>query len=347
MNTDMLSLKDITSMFPEEIADVLSGLGEPAYRHGQIFTWLNKGIRDFSEMSNLPKSLRQKLPGLFRLSRPKTAGKRASKDGTEKLLWELCDGEKVESVVMDYSYGSTVCVSCQAGCRMGCKFCASAINGKNRDLTAGEILDQTLFSGLAANRKISRVVLMGIGEPMDNYENVIRYLKLVSHKDGLNIGMRHISLSTCGIIEGIDRLADENLGLTLSISLHAPDDETRGKIMPVNLKNPVRELVKAAERYYAATGRRVTFEYALIKGVNDTEVHAKLLSDLLKKGGWHVNIIPLNEVPEKGLKASLRADSEKFCRIIEKSGITFTVRRRMGYDIEAACGQLRGLTRIT
>ena len=261
---------DILSMTPEEIEQELQRLGEPKYRAGQIFDWLSRGIRDFDQMTNLSKALREKLKEEFALYEPKVLSKQVSSlDGTIKYLWELSDGNAVETVVMSYKHGNTVCVSCQVGCRQGCAFCASTIGGLVRSLKPSEILDEVLFSQLDSGKEISNIVLMGIGEPLDNFDNVMRFLELVNHPKGLNIGMRHISLSTCGIIERFDDLADRNLQLTLSVSLHAPDDETRSRLMPANRGRGVDALMAACKRYYERTGRRISFEYAMIDGVND------------------------------------------------------------------------------
>ena len=261
---------DIKSMSLQEVGDVLQSMGQPAYRAKQVFTWLHKGARSFSEMTNLPKPLRDQLTQTCILTPPKVARKQVSRlDGTIKYLWELADGNCIESVLMRYHHGNTVCISSQVGCRMGCAFCASTIAGKVRDLTPAEMLDQVLFTQLDSGLEISNIVLMGIGEPMDNLDTVRKFLELVNHPDGMNIGMRHISLSTCGVIPGIRLLADLGLQLTLSVSLHAPDNETRSRIMPINRAYPVEELFAACHDYFRKTGRRISFEYAMIDGVND------------------------------------------------------------------------------
>ena len=248
-------------MTEEEITRVLADMGQPAFRGKQVFTWLHRGVRSFDEMSNLSKPLRQQLAQAYTISVPTVARKQESRlDGTIKYLWELPDGNCIETVLMQYHHGNTVCISSQVGCRMGCAFCASTVAGKVRDLTAGEMLDQVLFTQLDSDREISNIVLMGIGEPLDNRDNVLRFLRLVNHPDGLNIGMRHISLSTCGVVPGIDALAEEDLQLTLSVSLHAPDSETRSRIMPVNRAWDVEELFAACHRYFRRTGRRISFE---------------------------------------------------------------------------------------
>ena len=329
-------------MTEEEISRVLADMGQPAFRGKQVFTWLHRGVRSFDEMSNLSKSLRQQLAQDYTISVPTVARKQESRlDGTIKYLWELPDGNCIETVLMQYHHGNTVCISSQVGCRMGCAFCASTVAGKVRDLTAGEMLDQVLFTQLDSGREISNIVLMGIGEPLDNRENVLRFLRLVNHPDGLNIGMRHISLSTCGVVPGIDALAEEDLQLTLSVSLHAPDSETRSRIMPVNRAWDVEELFAACHRYFRRTGRRISFEYAMIRDVNDTPEMAKQLIRRLRGIAAHVNLIPLNDVAESPLKPSLPETVLRFQKTLEASGIPATVRRTLGSDINASCGQLR------
>ena len=334
--------KDILSLLPGEIEEELAALGEPKFRAEQVFSWLHRGVRDFDEMTNLPKSLREKLRERFALYRPKVLKKQVSQlDGTIKYLWELRDGNAVETVVMQYKHGNTVCVSSQVGCRQGCAFCASTIGGLVRNLEPSEILDEVLFSQLDSGREISNIVLMGIGEPLDNFDNVMRFLALVNHPKGLNIGMRHISLSTCGLIERFEDLAELDLQLTLSVSLHAPDDETRSKIMPANRGRGVEALMEACRKYYDKTGRRISFEYAMIDGVNDTEKHARLLAKEAKSVAAHVNLIPLNHVEERQFKPSTAGHMKAFIRILEESGVNVTVRRRLGSDVDASCGQLR------
>lgn len=331
---------DLKSMTQEEITRFLRDLGEPAFRGKQVFTWLHKGVCSFDEMSNLSKALREKLKAQCTITVPTVARKQVSRvDGTIKYLWRLSDGNCIETVLMQYRHGNTVCISSQVGCRMGCAFCASTVAGKVRDLTAGEMLDQVLFTQLDAGREISNIVLMGIGEPLDNRENVLRFLELVNHPDGLHIGMRHISLSTCGVVPGIDWLADLGLQITLSVSLHAPDSETRSKIMPVNRAYDVEELFAACHRYFKKTGRRISFEYAMIDGVNDHDWQADLIAKKLKGMPGHVNMIPLNDVVESPFKPSRRIGA--FQKRLESHGITATVRRSLGGDIDASCGQLR------
>ena len=334
--------KDILSMLPEEIETELENLGEPKYRALQVFTWLHRGVRDFEEMSNLSKPLRQKLRENYSLYRPRVLKKQVSQiDGTIKYLWELADGNAVETVVMQYKHGNTVCVSSQVGCRQGCAFCASTIGGLVRSLEPSEILDEVLFSQLDSGLPISNIVLMGIGEPLDNFDNVMRFLELVNHPKGMNIGMRHISLSTCGLIERFEDLADRDLQLTLSVSLHAPDDETRSRIMPANRGRGVEKLMDACRRYYERTGRRISFEYAMIDGVNDTEYHARLLAKEARSLAAHVNLLPLNHVEERQFKPSTSGHMKAFIKILEDAGVNVTVRRRLGSDVDASCGQLR------
>lgn len=333
-------MTDLKSMTMEEMGDLLKSWGEPSFRAGQVFTWLHKGVGTFDEMTNLPKPLREKLSTECYITRPTVERKQVSaQDGTVKYLWKLADGNCIETVLMRYQHGNTVCISCQVGCRMGCAFCASTLGGKIRDLTPSEMLDQVLFTQLDSGAEISNIVLMGIGEPLDNFDTVMRFLKLVNHPKGMNIGMRHISLSTCGLVEKIDKLAEYGLQLTLSVSLHAPDDETRNKIMPVNRSVGVKKLMDTCRRYFETTGRRISYEYAMIDGVNDSDAQADLLASLLKGTPGHVNLIPLNHVEESPLKPSRRVAD--FQKRLESHGVTVTVRRRLGGDIDASCGQLR------
>ena len=340
--------RDIKSLLYSELEDYFIEAGEPKYRVKQVFSALHKGISSFSGISNIPLELRQKLDNDFLLSSLKLLERQESSiDGTVKYLWQLFDGQSVECVVMQYQHGITICISTQVGCKMGCLFCASAINGFKRDLTASEMLDQILFTGADLReqkqdgQRIKNVVLMGIGEPLDNFENVIQFIKIINDQNGINIGARHITVSTCGIIENIDKLAQYDVQLTLAISLHAPDDEIRKYLMPGSNKAGVNALIEAGNRYYKKTGRRVTYEYALIKGINDSKEHAVKLSMLLKDTACHVNIITLSTVKESGLTSGSAADTGMFSEILTKNGINSTVRRSLGSDIEAACGQLR------
>lgn len=333
-------MTDIKSMNLAELSAFLKDLGEPAFRAKQIFQWLHRGARSFDEMTNLSKALREKLAAACFITVPAVERRQVdSQDGTVKYLWRLGDGNCIETVLMRYHHGNTVCISSQAGCRMGCAFCASTLGGKVRDLTPAEMLDQVLFTQLDSGAPVSNIVLMGIGEPLDNFDTVLRFLELVNHPDGMNIGMRHISLSTCGLTEKIDKLAELRLQLTLSVSLHAPDDETRSRIMPVNRSVGVEKLFETCRRYFEITGRRISYEYAMIDGVNDADWQADLLVKYLKGTPGHVNLIPLNEVRESPLKPSRRVAA--FQKRLERQGITATVRRKLGGEIDASCGQLR------
>ena len=335
-------MRDIKAMLPEEIEAALKEMGQPKYRAGQIFEWLTRGVKSFDEMSNLPKDLRARLAEEFYIDGLTCLRKQVSQeDGTIKYLWQLRDGNAVETVVMRYKYGNTVCISSQVGCRQGCAFCASTIGGLVRCLEPSEMLDEVLYSQMESGLPIRHIVLMGIGEPLDNFDNVMRFLELVNHPKGMNIGMRHISLSTCGLIEKFDKLAERNLQLTLSVSLHAPDDETRSKIMPANRGRGVENLISACERYYEKTGRRISFEYAMIDGVNDTPEHAKLLAKHARRVSAHVNLIPLNHVDESKFEPSTPEHLKAFQKILRDSGVNATVRRKLGGDIDASCGQLR------
>lgn len=334
---------DLKSMTIPELEAYLAELGEAKFRAKQIFTWMHRGAASFEEMTNLPKTLRSKLEERCTLTALRVERKQVSKlDGTVKYLWRLEDDNCVETVLMRYKHGNTVCVSTEIGCAMGCAFCASTIGGLVRRLTAGEIVSQVIFTQKDSGLPVSNIVLMGIGEPLDNFDSVLRFLELVNHPDGMNIGMRHISLSTCGLTEKIDKLADLQLQLTLSVSLHAPDDETRSKIMPVNRAFSVEQLFQSCRRYFEKTGRRISYEYAMIDGVNDSDAQADLLASHLRGVPGHVNLIPLNDVRESKLKPSRRVAA--FQNRLESHGITVTVRRRLGSDIDASCGQLRRKT---
>ena len=335
-------MKHLKSMTATEIGVVLKELNQPAFRAKQVFSWLHKGVTSYDEMTNLPKALRDVLAEKYPLYIPKVLRKQESqKDGTVKYLWALEDGNCVETVLMRYHYGNSVCISTEVGCKMGCAFCASTLAGFVRQLEPSEMLDQVLFTQLDSGQPISHIVLMGIGEPLDNYDNVMRFLELVNDAEGMNISMRHISLSTCGLVPMIDKMAEEKLQLTLSVSLHAPNDEVRNTIMPVNKAYPTEELLSACRRYYQKTGRRISFEYAMIDGVNDTPEAAKLLLKRLKGMSAHMNLIPLNHVEESPLKPSTKQAVARFQKILEDGGIPATVRRSLGGDIDASCGQLR------
>lgn len=334
--------QDIKSLSRQELRDTLKAMGQPAFREKQIFTWLHRGVTSFEEMTNLSKALRQELDERFYITVPEAVRRQVSRqDGTRKYLWKLRDGNCVESVLMQYHHGNTICISSEVGCAMGCAFCASTLGGLVRRLEPSEMLDQVIFTQLDSGLPISNIVLMGIGEPLDNYDTVLKFLHLVNDPDGLNIGMRHISLSTCGLVPKIDRLAEEDLQIALSVSLHAPDNETRSKIMPVNRAYPVEELIEGCRRYFDKTGRRISFEYAMIRGVNDTPEAAELLLRRLKGMMAHVNLIPLNNVEESPLKPSTPAAVARFQKILNEGGVTATVRRTLGSDIDASCGQLR------
>lgn len=342
-------MQNILSYLPSELEELMVELGEQKYRADQIFTQLHKGIL-LDEMTNIGKATKQKIKDVADTSIPQIKRKLVSKiDGTVKYLYELSDGNCVESVIMKYEHGYTICVSSQVGCRMGCKFCASTIAGRVRDLESGEILGQIIASNRDLGIRISNVVMMGIGEPLDNFDNTVKFLKLVNHEKGINIGYRHISLSTCGVVTGIEKLGELDLPITLSISLHAPDDETRSEIMPVNKRWGVSELLSACRKYYAKTGRRISFEYTLISGKNDSEAYAEKLAKTLNGAlrtrsesmPIHVNLIPVNEVGETGFKPTDKKSISKFISVLESKGIRATVRRKLGSDINASCGQLR------
>ncbi len=346
---------ELLSMLPEELEALLLSMGEPKYRATQIFPQLHRGLSP-NEMSNLSKTLRQTLAERTVWHLPQVKRKLVSSiDETVKYLFELSDGNCVESVVMRYEHGRSICISSQVGCRMGCRFCASTIGGKVRDLTPAELLGQVIAAQKDLGERISNIVLMGIGEPLDNYNNVLKFLHLVNSPQGLNIGYRHISLSTCGLVDRIRDLQNEDLPITLSVSLHAPNDETRSAIMPINRRYGVRELLEACRAYYLKTGRRISFEYTLIEGKNDSRENALELAEVLnrtlrerQKGRGigtsvpiHVNLIPVNEVKETGFRHSGKDAVRRFAAVLESKGIRATVRRTLGADINASCGQLR------
>ena len=334
MNLKNLTLPEMNTLFAQ--------MGQPAFRAKQVYGWLHRGVTSYDEMTNLPKDLRQRLAGEYPICAPSVVRKQESqRDGNIKYLWKLSDGNCVETVLMRYHYGNTVCISTEVGCAMGCKFCASTLGGLVRRLEPFEMLDQVLFTQVDSGLPVSHIVLMGIGEPLDNFDNVMRFLELVNSENGMNISMRHISLSTCGLVPKIDELAKRKLQLTLSVSLHAPNDEVRNTIMPVNKAYPSEELLAACRRYYEATSRRISFEYAMINGVNDTDECAKELLRRLKGLPAHFNLIPLNHVEESPLKPSTKGQVARFQKILEDGGVTATVRRTLGGDIDASCGQLR------
>lgn len=333
---------DIMSLTKKEIESYLEGLGEKKFRAKQIFSWINKGAESFDDMTDLSKELRQKLKDKADLKKLHILKvQHSEKDGTRKYLFGLEDGNSIESVFMKYKFGNTVCISSQAGCRMGCGFCASAVNGLQRNLTAGEMTDQILSIEKDTGEKAGNIVVMGTGEPFDNYENLSGFLINVHDKDGLFIGMRSITVSTCGLISKMDEFAKDFPQVNLAVSLHAPNDAIRNKIMPISRRHSMDELLKACRRHVEMTGRRITFEYALIKGLNDSDGSAEELASRLKGINCHVNLIPLNRVAETGLSGTERLEAERFRQLLEKRGIQATVRRELGSDIDAACGQLR------
>lgn len=346
---EVLQKKELLSMMPEELEAWMTEVGEPKYRVKQLFPRLHQG-QSPDEMNNLGKRLQEKLKQDFVWHLPAVEQKLVSAlDGTVKYLFLLADGNCVESVVMRYAHGNTICISSQVGCRMGCKFCASTIGGRVRNLTSGELLGQVIAAQKDMGERISNIVMMGIGEPLDNYENVLRFLHLVNCADGINIGYRHISLSTCGLVDKIRQLMEEKLPITLSISLHAPDDETRSAIMPINNRWNVDSLLEACRLYFIKTGRRISFEYTLIKGKNDSPENAQKLARVLNAKlrsrtetmPIHVNLIPVNAVKETGFHHSSQKAVAAFARVLESHGIRATVRRKLGSDINASCGQLR------
>ena len=333
---------NLKSMTLAEVTAAIKEMGQPAFRGKQVYSWLHKGVHSYDEMSNLSKDLRAALAEKYPINAPEVVRKQESaRDGTIKYLWRLADGNCVETVLMRYNYGNTVCISTEVGCRMGCAFCASTIGGLVRKLEPYEMLDEVLFTQTDSGLPISRIVLMGIGEPLDNFDNVMRFLELVNSPEGMNISMRHISLSTCGLVPKIDELAARKLQISLAISLHGPNDTIRDRIMPVNKAYPIEELLGACRRYFDATSRRIHFEYAMIDGVNDREEDAKELLRRLKGLPAHFNLIPLNHVEESPFKPSSKAAVARFQKILEDGGVTATVRRTLGGDIDASCGQLR------
>lgn len=345
MSESVLKKKEIKDLTIDELKEELRAMGEKPFRAGQIFRWLHEPVTSFDEMTNLSKQLRARLAERFILTVPVCVRKQVSQvDGTRKYLWQMQDGDCVESVLMKYEHGNTVCVSTQVGCRMGCKFCASGLCGLKRHLHAGEILDEVLFIQKESGEQISNIVLMGTGEPLDNYDNVLRFLQLISCPEGIQIGQRHISLSTSGLADQIERLAKEKLQITLSISLHAPDDESRVSIMPVDKRYPVARLMEACNYYFDTTGRRISYEYMMARDKTDRIWQAEKLAALLRGRPAHVNLIPLNPVKESPLQPSSREAVRRFQQALARHGVTATVRRRLGPDIDAACGQLRRRT---
>ena len=337
-----MSKNCISSYTLEGLTALMKELGQPAFRAKQIFHWLHqKLVTEFSAMTDQPKALLAKLEEGYYIAAPAIVRRQQSKDGTVKYLFALADGNCIETVIMRYHYGVTACVSSQVGCRMGCRFCASTQAGRVRNLEAGEIAGQIYAAQKDIGERISHIVLMGIGEPLDNFDNVMDFLSIISSPDGVNIGMRNISLSTCGIVPMIDKLAEKKLQLTLSISLHAPNDAMRSGMMPVNDAYPVAQLIAACRRYQQTTGRRVSFEYSMVRGVNDSPATAKELAALIRGMGAHVNLIPINPVGGSPYSATDAENVKRFQTLLTDLGVNATVRRRLGTDISAACGQLR------
>ncbi|MCI8702819.1 MAG: 23S rRNA (adenine(2503)-C(2))-methyltransferase RlmN [Anaerotignum sp.] len=334
---------DLRSMDSAELEQFIIEMGEPGFRAKQLFEWIHgKHAADFAEMTNLPKTLREKLESTAKLPRTEVVRKLVSqKDGTRKYLFALENGSVIESVLMKYEYGNTVCISTQAGCRMGCQFCASTLDGVERSLTAGEMLSQVYEIQKDCGERVSGVVLMGSGEPLDNYENVLKFLRLINDRKGQNMGQRHITLSTCGLIDKIYELAEENLQITLAVSLHAPNDGIRNSIMPISRANPMDTLLSACRAYAEKTKRRITFEYAMMQGVNDSDACARELAGRLRHMLCHVNLIPVNDVKERAFVKSSDERVRRFAAILQDNSVETTVRRRLGSDIDAACGQLR------
>ncbi|HWP50425.1 MAG TPA: 23S rRNA (adenine(2503)-C(2))-methyltransferase RlmN [Clostridia bacterium] len=339
--TESLKL-DILSLLPTELETLAREMGQPLFRSKQLFGWLHNKLADsFDQMTNLPATLRAALSERCYITQLTVRRCQTASDGTAKYLFELPDGNTIESVLMRHDYGNSLCISSQVGCYMGCRFCASTIGGRVRNLTTSEMLSQIYTVTKRSNERVDSVVMMGIGEPLDNFDNVVRFLELVRDPNGLNLSHRHISLSTCGLVDKIDELAALSYQLTLSVSLHACDNETRDKIMPVNKRYPIETLLAACRRYFARTGRRISYEYALIAGVNDSPQQAKKLLTLLKDQSCHVNLIPVNPVAETGFTRGSRKQAEEFRDLLTAGGLSATIRRELGGDIDAACGQLR------
>ncbi|WP_296626880.1 23S rRNA (adenine(2503)-C(2))-methyltransferase RlmN [uncultured Negativibacillus sp.] len=342
-NNQWQDKQDIKSLELAELTEAMVQMGQPKFRGKQVYSWLHeKRVESFEEMSNLPAAFRQQLAQNYYINSLSIIRKLTSKiDGTQKYLLRLKDNNCVEAVLMKYKYGNSVCISTQVGCRMGCKFCASTLAGLVRSLEPSEMLDEIYTVTRDSGQRVSNVVLMGIGEPFDNYDNVMKFLHILSSPEGYNLSLRHLSLSTCGLVDRIYQLAEEKVGLTLSISLHAPNDEIRSQTMPINKRYPIDELLEACRYYFNKTGRRISFEYALIEGVNDEVRHANELADRLRGMSAHVNLIPVNPVKERGFKRGSRQRIEAFQKALEARGVNATIRRELGADINAACGQLR------
>lgn len=335
--------RDIKSLTLEELKEEMSGLSEKPFRAVQLYEWMHKKlVRDYEEMSNIPASLREKCREHYSYTMLKAIEVQESKiDGTKKYLFALADGNMVESVLMHYKHGNSVCISSQAGCRMGCKFCASTLNGLKRNLLPSEMLDQIYAITLESGERVSNVVVMGTGEPLDNYENLLRFINLLTDDNGLHISQRNLTVSTCGIVPMIRELAQNKLQITLALSLHAATDEKRRELMPIANTYSLTQLMDACSYYFEQTGRRITFEYSLVRGINDTKKDAQQLSELIKGQNCHVNLIPVNPIKERAYVQSEKHTVEAFRDRLEKNGITATVRREMGRDIDGACGQLR------
>lgn len=332
----------VSSYTLEKLTGFVTGLGQPAFRAKQMFSWLHeKRVQEFSAMTNLPKGFLQQLEQQCTIETLRPLRRQCAKDGTVKYLFGLADGNSIETVLMRYSYGNSVCVSTQVGCRMGCRFCASTQGGRVRNLTAGEIAGEIYAVMADTGERVSHIVLMGIGEPLDNFDNVMDFLSIISCPQGVNIGMRNISLSTCGLVPMMEKLAQKKLGLTLSVSLHAPTNELRSSMMPVNNAYPLEELIPACRAYQKATGRRISFEYSIARGVNDSEQTARKLAKLIEGMGAHVNLIPINPVDGSPYSAADAANVRRFQSTLLSLGVNATVRRRLGTEISAACGQLR------
>lgn len=342
-NNQWQDKQDIKSLELAELTEAMVQMGQPKFRGKQVYSWLHeKRVESFEEMSNLPAAFRQQLAQNYYINSLSIIRKLTSKiDGTQKYLLRLKDNNCVEAVLMKYKYGNSVCISTQVGCRMGCKFCASTLAGLVRSLEPSEMLDEIYTVTRDSGQRVSNVVLMGIGEPFDNYDNVMKFLHILSSPEGYNLSLRHLSLSTCGLVDRIYQLAEEKVGLTLSISLHAPNDGIRSQTMPINKRYPIDELLEACRYYFNKTGRRISFEYALIEGVNDEVRHANELADRLRGMSAHVNLIPVNPVKERGFKRGSRQRIEAFQKALEARGVNATIRRELGADINAACGQLR------
>ena len=333
---------DIKSMYLDELTDYVKAIGLPAFRAKQLFSWMHeKYVGDTDSMTNLTKDMREKIKEDGFVVLKEETRQVSKKDGTVKFLYKLHDGQMIETVFMRYSYGNSICISSQAGCRMGCRFCASTIGGLVRNLSASEMLEQVYATMRLTGERISNIVIMGTGEPLDNYDNVIRFIRLITDEKGYNLSMRNITMSTCGIVPKIDELADEKLAITLAISLHAPNDEKRRSLMPIAEKYSIKEIIDACKRYFDITGRRISFEYSLVKGQNDSKEDALELAELLKGQNCHVNLIPVNSIEERNFEKGDNNSIQNFKLVLEKNSINVTIRRSVGSDIDAACGQLR------